>query len=138
MARRDTSPKDGRAAGTGGRVEWAAAAFSSVIVLAMIGFLLFQAVTTSDAHPDPVASVARITPVSAGFRLTFRAQNNGQATAAAVTFRATLRRDGQVVDQAEVTFDYLPAQANQQGVFIFDQNPRLFDVAVRAVSYTLP
>lgn len=138
MGRKTTAPDESPHAATGSRIEWAVAAVSSVIVAAMIGFLLFEAVTTSHAHPDPVASVEQVTPASDGFRLTFNARNMGQATAASVTFRATLRQDGQVVEQAEVTFDYLPARASQQGAFIFAQNPRLFDVALRAVSYTLP
>lgn len=138
MGRRTTSLDSNRASRVGRGVEWAAAVFSGVIVMAMIGFLIFQAVTASEAHPDPVAIVDQVTPANTGFQLAFRARNAGKATAAEVTYRATLRQDGLIVDSADVTFDYLPARAERQGAFIFTQDPRRFDISVRAVSYVLP
>lgn len=122
----------------GGALEWAVAAISSLIVAGMIGFLLIEAVNTEESRPVPVATVSDIAPIEGGYRVEIDAMNNGGTTAASVRFRAALQRNGQTLESADVTFDFLPAQSSRKGAVIFANDPRLHDLVIQAESYTAP
>jgi uncharacterized protein (TIGR02588 family) len=119
-------------------LEWAVAGISSLIVVAMIGFLVLEALDAAESRPLPVAEVADIAPIQGGYRVEINAMNNGGTTAASVRFRATLERGGQTVETAEVTFDFLPAQSSREGAVIFANDPDLHDLVIQAESYTAP
>lgn len=123
-------------------LEWAVAAISAIIVAGLIGFLLLEALNASGGAPasasDPVAEVVRVTQISNGFRVEINARNKGEATAASVKFRASLRHDGKTAETADVTFDYLPGQSARRGAVIFEKDPRLYEMVIRAESYTAP
>ncbi|SEO76142.1 TIGR02588 family protein [Salinihabitans flavidus] len=122
----------------GATLEWVVASVAGVIVAAMLGFLLFQAFTKADADPDPLAVVKSVTPVSNGYRMEISARNKGGGTAANIKFRAELRSEGRSVESADVTFSYLPSHSKRQGAFIFENDPRGYNVVLQAESYTAP
>jgi uncharacterized protein (TIGR02588 family) len=134
----DRQPDDRTDPPHGTVLEWSVAALSALIVAAMIGFLAVQAMGAQGAKPDPVAQVTEIVRITDGFRVEIAAINRGRATAANVTFRAELRRDGTTAETAEVTFDFLPARSQREGAVIFALDPGHFEVVLQAESYTKP
>lgn len=140
MAQEHQDDHDGQ--GGSRALEWTLAAVSGLMVAGLIGFLVLQALDSMwnapDLKPDPIASVVDISPATNGFRVEISARNQGEATAASVRFRAKLQRDGETVETAEVTFDYLPGKAKRSGALIFMHDPRLYDVVIQPESYTDP
>lgn len=138
MEKRDKPHRKPSLSLNGNHLEWGLAALSTIIVIAMIAFLGHQAMTQDKAHSDPVAVVTGIFATAQGYRVEFDARNAGKTTAAAVTFRANLLRDGHVIETADITFDYLPGHSHRAGTVIFRAKPRESTLVIRAVSYRLP
>lgn len=124
------------------RLEWWLAGISALLIAGIIGFLVLQALhtvlNTEKSKPDPVAEVINIAPISRGYRVEIAAFNHGEATAARVKFRATLQHQGETIETAEVTFDYLPGKSKRLGAVIFMRDPRLLETDIQAESYVAP
>lgn len=119
-------------------VEWATGVASCIIVLCMVGFILWEAVTDSQEPPDLTIVVTSSSPVTGGYRVTFDIVNGSAATAAAVVVRGEILDRDNVMEAIDVSFDYVPAESKSSGAIIFSRNPADRSLRVRAVSYTEP
>lgn len=119
-------------------IEWVVGALCALLVVAMIGFVLYQGVV--EATPRPAITVERgdVGPAGDGFRVGFRALNSGGQTAAGVTVEGVLLRDGRQIEASEVQLDYVPARSERRGALLFTVDPRTHQLELRAKGYRQP
>jgi TIGR02588 family protein len=118
--------------------EWATGVVSAVIVLAMIAWIAGETLLQEDLPPSFSLTVTAVTPVENGHRVEFDILNKGTLTAAAVSVRGEIMEQGQPIDDAEVTFDYVAGKSKASGGVVFTEDPAGRDVQLRAMGYTDP
>ena len=119
-------------------IEWATGLIATVMILAMIGWLLFEAATTRDRPPELSAKVLDIAPLPSGWRVMIEVRNDGDQAAAAVDVKATLTEGDTTVEEAQTTFDYVAAGSTSRGGLIFKQDPSAFGLEVVPTGFTEP
>jgi uncharacterized protein (TIGR02588 family) len=119
--------------------EWVVAAMGGALVVAVLGFMAYEATTLSD-HPMPKLTV-RIDTVAShagGHVVEFRVGNSGDATAADVLIQGELRSDVGVLERSEATIGFVPARSWRTGGLVFTNDPRRHRMEVRAVGFERP
>lgn len=123
---------------TGHWIEWLTGGLSLLVVVGLIGWIGFRAVTAMSSpallEVQPSVSV----PAGSMHRIDFTVINRGQATAATVTVRGSLVSKEVAIETAEVTFDYVPGESEVHGAFLFQANPADAALEIHAVSYSDP
>lgn len=119
-------------------LEWATGAISTLLVLAMIGWIAGQALLQPKTAPELRSEISAIRPVKNGFLVEFEVFNDGTSTAASVEVRGEMMEGDRPAEVAQATFDYVPGQSSARGGFLFVQNPDGRDIRIRAVGYTEP
>ena len=118
--------------------EWAVAVFGALIVIALIGFLVYDALRDENLPPLLETSIESIEPSGDAYLVEFLVQNSGDATAAGVTIEAELRDGSAALETHTTTLDYVPAHSRRAGGVLFARNPAEFDLEVRATGYQNP
>ncbi|MBD2501373.1 TIGR02588 family protein [Anabaena azotica] len=117
-------------------VTFAIALFILAIIISLVGYIWVN----EDDQP-PILSVSQkqiIREVKGQFYVPFEIVNNGGETAESVQIIAELQIAGKVVETAEQQIDFLSSSEQEEGAFIFSQNPRQGKLIVRVASYKLP
>src|SRR3954467_4331231 len=104
-------------------IEWATGLVSALLVIVVIGWIAWEALTDEDKPPEFAISVTGRQAVQGGYRVTFDISNAASRTASAVVVRGEILEGGKAVEEAEVTFDYVPAQAKVKGAIFFSHDP---------------
>lgn len=118
--------------------EWAVAVFGALIVIALIGFLVYDALRDENLPPLLETSIESIEPSGDAYLVEFLVQNSGDATAAGVTIEAELRDGSAALETHTTTLDYVPAHSRRAGGVLFARDPAAFDLEVRATGYQNP
>lgn len=118
---------------------WAAVALGTLIVLATMGFLVWDGVQRRE-HPLPFITLAvdTVVAVPGGFAVHVRAHNAGGRTAADVRLRGELTVGEAPPEGAETGIDYLPPGSDRRGGLVFSRDPGLGRLELRVVGYSLP
>ncbi len=119
-------------------IEWLTGAVSSLLILAIIGWISYEAVNSTDTPAELRVDIVAIEKTSAGWRVLFDLSNSGETTAASVEVRGTVADRGRLIEEAAVTFDYVAARSLAHGALIFSQDPNNHDFNIRAVGFTEP
>jgi len=119
-------------------IEWATGIFSAVLVVGMIGWVGVEAVVEEDQPPEFGIAITGGNAIAGGYRVEFEIANRATRTAAAVVVRGEILDQGKAVEDAEVTFDYVPAQSKSSGAMLFSAEPGQREVRIRAVGYSDP
>ncbi|WP_275791586.1 TIGR02588 family protein [Pararhizobium gei] len=119
-------------------MEWAVGIFSALLVLTIIGWVGFEAITEEDQSPTFRTVITRKEAVEGGFRVEFEIENLSTRTAAAVVVRGEIRDGDNAVETGEATIDYVPAQSKSYGAIIFSSDPGEKDVWIRGAGYSEP
>jgi len=119
-------------------LEWLLGILGLILVAGSIGFLLYQALSGDSTPPDITVELDAITPISNGYLVTFRAINQGQATAKGVIVEGQLTAENGEVETSEASLDYLPAGSEREGGLFFTQDPRQFELQLRSLGYEQP
>jgi uncharacterized protein (TIGR02588 family) len=119
-------------------LEWLVGILGLVLVAGSIGFLLYQAFSGASTPPDITVELDAITPLSNGYLVTFRAINQGQATAKGVIVEGQLTAENGEVETSEASLDYVPAGSEREGGLFFTQDPRQFELQLRSLGYERP
>jgi uncharacterized protein (TIGR02588 family) len=72
------------------------------------------------------------------FRVSFTLANDGGQTAEAVQVVAELSQNGEVIEAGEQQIDFLSVGEQEEGAFLFTQNPSQAELSIRVASYKLP
>jgi uncharacterized protein (TIGR02588 family) len=118
--------------------EWAVALLGLVLILGSIVFLTYQVVAGDDSPPDVLIYADAILPVTSGYLVQIRAVNQGGSTAAALRIEGTLRGESSSVETSQTVIDYVPAHSYRKGGLFFTQDPRRFNLQLRAKGYAEP
>jgi len=110
----------------------------SLLVLASVVYLLYQGIWGDHSPPDIVIEQIDVMDSGADHLVRFRARNQGGKTAAEVIVRGVLERDGEQIETAEASIDYIPPGSEQQGGLYFSHDPRQAQLTIGASGYRLP
>ena len=119
-------------------LEWIAAIIGFVLVAGSIAVLLSEAITQQAAPPDIVVQVEEIVELETQFLVRFVAQNQGGQTAANVTIEGTLVQNGETLETATTSLDYVPDASTHSGGLYFQLDPGDYDLEVIATGYEEP
>ncbi|HVE78455.1 MAG TPA: hypothetical protein VNA89_06325 [Gemmatimonadaceae bacterium] len=121
------------------RWEWVVAALGAALVLGVIGYMVYVGVTAPDApHPRIRLAVDTVFAHASGYTVEFRAENEGDATAAGLVVRGRLLADTGAVDESEVVIDFVPAKSRRRAALVFAEDPRVHRLELRPLGYDRP
>jgi uncharacterized protein (TIGR02588 family) len=124
---------------TATQAEWVLAAVGALVTLATVGFLVYEGLTQSgESAPELVVVTGASTTRGRGWAVPIEARNVGSATAASVRIVGALRDGGRVVEESEMTLDYVPEASSRTGTLLFTRDPSTLTLEVRATGYELP
>src|SRR5687767_2454102 len=86
--------------------EWIVAIASAALVLALLGFLIYEGVRSPRTPPEVSIEVDSIQKAGPGYLVLFRARNSGRTTAAEVLVEGELEADSGKVERSQTTIDY--------------------------------
>jgi uncharacterized protein (TIGR02588 family) len=118
--------------------EWIVAGASAILVLAVVGFLVYEGVNTPETPPEVTVEADSVLAVGPGYLVLFRAINAGHGTAAQVVVEGALEGEGGRVEVSETTLDYVPPAALVRGGLYFERDPRRLKLKLRAHGYRDP
>jgi uncharacterized protein (TIGR02588 family) len=118
--------------------EWVVGIGSTLLVLALLGFVIYTAVSGTDSPPVVAVRVERVFPVPGGYMVEVAAYNEGGTTAAALTIEGTLKQDTVTVETSTATISYVPAETEREAGLFFTQDPRRHTLEVRPLGYDRP
>ncbi len=120
-------------------VEWIVGLSSTLLVVAMIGFIGFEVFSEEGGPPRLAVSILDQRSKAAPNELLFEVANSADTTAAAVVVRGELRGSGGGdAETSEATFDYVPAHSKARGALIFTSPVDGGNAAIRVVGYADP
>jgi uncharacterized protein (TIGR02588 family) len=119
-------------------LEWLIAAIGLVLVVGTIGFMLYQAFTVKDTPPSFKTNVERIEQVNSGYIVIFKIINEGEQTASGVEIEGEIKDGDKIIETSGVSLDYVPSKSESKGGLFFKQNPKQFQLEIRAKGYSEP
>jgi uncharacterized protein (TIGR02588 family) len=120
------------------RLERVVAAAGAVILLAMIGYLVFYALTKPDGPPKISFETGPVEAAGSGYVVQFTVRNDGYSTASALEIRGRLVQGDSIAEESRATIDHVPEQSARRGGLFFSRNPALYQLGLRAEGYTSP
>ena len=118
--------------------EWITATTGALIVVATMTLLLQEAACGVHGPPLLRADVLSVSRAGSGFRVEVRVSNEGGDTAADIALQGELVVNGQTVDRAEATVDYVAGRSSAVAGLLFVQDPAAGRLVVRALGYRVP
>ncbi|HET6837297.1 MAG TPA: hypothetical protein VFH24_04585 [Gemmatimonadales bacterium] len=120
------------------RAEWIVAAASAALVLAVLGFLIYDGMRRPLTAPDITLEVDSIGTAGPGFLVLIRVHNRGRSTAADVLVEGELQADTGRVETSETIIDYAPGGGEVQAGLYFAHDPRQLRLRLRAHGFREP
>lgn len=103
------------------RIEWAIGIISSLVVAALIAFLLYEGSSGAGSPPELRIEVERTIDFPETGHVRFAVFNSGDTAASKVVVSAVERApDGTVKREQSVEIDYIPANSNEMGGLYVD------------------
>ena len=120
-------------------IEWATGLASGLIVLLMISWIAYQAVTQVEEAPRLSINILQTTRTGSTYQVIFEIVNSANSTAADVVVQGEIASDGSdAPEQSEVTFDYVPGNSKATGALLFQHDPSSGQLSLRPMGYTQP
>lgn len=123
---------------TNERLEWIVASISAVIVVALLGFILFEAVTKTGDRPDISFAINGGGAMAAGYVIEVEVRNDGHVTVASVDIEAEAVLGAEETEISSVTLDYLPAESHAEVGLVFSRQVDPEQVRLRVLGYRYP
>lgn len=114
------------------------AGLGAILAAGTIAIMLWKGVTGTNGIPAVEARVTRVEAQGSAYLAEIEVFNSGDGAAASLEVEGTLERDGQAVETATTTFDYLPSRSRRQGGLYFSEDPGSGTLTVAPKSYTTP
>jgi uncharacterized protein (TIGR02588 family) len=123
---------------------WAPAAeqitfgIAAVIVATLVGLILLAWALQNDEPPRLAITPAPIQQRQGQFYVPFTVENQGGGTAESVQVLATLKQGERILETGEQQIEFLSSGEQEEGAFIFTQDPSRLRLDLRVASYKLP
>ncbi len=108
-------------------LEWSVFSFGLTLILALIAYLTFAAVTIGNDPPIVEVEVGAAQPRNGTYVVPVTLRNLGDRTAESVVVEVALVQGGTDIETAELTIDFLPRQSTRSGWVTFSTNPAAAD-----------
>lgn len=118
--------------------EWLAAAIGLVLLVASVGYLVYDALAGDGQPPAPAVRASSIEQHGERFLVRVQVANESRATAADLRVEGELRRGAEVVERSETQFAFLPGRSVREGGLFFRHDPRTVELVLSARSYQKP
>jgi uncharacterized protein (TIGR02588 family) len=119
--------------------EWAVFAVGSVLVLATLGYLAYDAATITDAPPNIEVRAGEPLQRSHNFIVPVTLINHGDQTAEGVLVEVVLENGGEEKERGELTIAFLPRRSTREGWVAFQTDPRAAErIKARVMGYEKP
>ncbi len=128
----------GEGGGHKSRWEWVAALVSSLLVLSVVGYLLYDAVARPRTPPSITVHADTVLKAGGQWLVRFRAENHGHETAAGVAVEGALMEGEREVEASQATLDYVPGESVRHGGLFFGADPRAYRLELRVHGYQEP
>lgn len=119
------------------RIEWLLAAMSALLVLALLGFLVLDAVTRPDTGPSFALQVVSAKVVGEATYVDVTVRNLGAQAAADVVVQGQSGEDSEP-NAAEAILDYAPPGSDAHVTLVFDQLVQAGSVQLRISGFREP
>lgn len=117
------------------RVEWAASLGAFAVILGLIGFLLFEAMTRSPGPPALRTAVVGVEERGAQTEVKILVENRGGRAADAVSVEGRSTAGAGI---RMATLDHAPPRSKRTVVLVFEAPVDPLDLEVSIVGYTVP
>ena len=118
-------------------LEWTVFALGLVLVLATLGYLIREVVTTGSRPPELVVSLGAPRSVTRGFQVPVTVVNRGDEVAEGVSVTITLATKTER-EEAVLNLTFVPHQSKREGWVTFRGDPGTGDLQVGPVVYASP
>ena len=120
------------------RSEWVVGIGSALLVLALVGFVVYEAFSGTEGPPIVTLRVERVLPAAGGYVVEVGAYNEGGSTAKTLSIKGTLKRDTMTVETSTASISYVPAETEREAGLFFSKDPRKYRLDVRPMGYDRP
>lgn len=127
-----------RGKGSGSALERLSASVGLVTVLAILGFMGWQAVNMTESPPAVTVRPGQISRTGGGYVVEITARNASMTTVADLHVEGALTQGEVEVERSEVTLSYVPAQSEARGGLIFTHDPARYRLEIRPTGYQEP
>jgi uncharacterized protein (TIGR02588 family) len=119
-------------------LEWTALAVSGIVLVALVGFLVYDGATDTGRPPSPAVELrpGEAYTIDGGWIVPATVRNDGEVAAEALVLRAAATVGGGE-EESELALDYLPAGTEVEISFGFSAEPE-GEVSVQVVGFRLP
>lgn len=118
-------------------LEWTVFGVGLLLLVAMLGYLVREAVTTGSRPPDLVVHLGVPRAMTEGFQVPVTVVNRGDRVAEAVTVTITLAAKAER-EEAVLSIAFLPHQSRREGWVTFRGDPKDGSLQVGPVAYASP
>lgn len=120
-------------------LEWLVFALSLALVLAILGYLVYQVNTEAPTSPDLYVITSADPTELAPYRYHVTVFNKGGTTAEEVLIEVSLEKGGSPIETADLQLPFAPQESKREAWVSFSKDPSLADTLVaRVVSYKKP
>lgn len=119
-------------------VEWVTALVCSLLVAGLFAMIVIDIVRHREEPARFEVTATAIEPAGGRYRVTIAVSNPSLSTGAQVHVRGDLLRDGQAIESADVTFDYVASESVEEGALFFAGEPTPQTLRLTVLGYTDP
>lgn len=119
------------------RLEWLVFGLSLLLVLATVGYLVREALTTERTPPEVLVTLGAPRPGGGGFMVPVLASNRGGRAAEEVQVSVTLELPGSS-HESVLSIPFLPRESERLGWVAFRVDPRAGLLRVSGVAFQSP
>ncbi len=117
--------------------EWTVFGFSTVLLICVISFLIYESVTIGDTPPDIHVQIGTPEPRAGYFAVPVEATNKGDHTAEGVHIEVVLRAGGKE-ETADFEIQFLPRRGSREAWVTFKDDPSNGSLEARVLGYEKP
>jgi uncharacterized protein (TIGR02588 family) len=118
-------------------LEWTVFGVGLVLVIATLGYLIREAVTTGSNPPELLVHLGAPRRVTDGYQVPVTVVNRGDRVAEGVSVTITLAAKAER-EEAVLSIAFLPHQSRREGWVTFRADPKDGDLQVGPVGYASP
>jgi len=120
-------------------IEWIFGAVSAGLVVALVGFLAWEAVFAGSRPPELVLELTSVEPAGNGTTVKIAIANRGDEAASAVIVQASAQdASGGEPLQKQIEFDYVPGHGTRYGAFIMPGKVAAEGIRIEIGGYAEP